>query len=363
MNDEDYHKVANPCTSPCFCCDRSVPAKPSIFQQTKDFISLYSVGIYELVRQIVWASPHSGSYANLKTCLATLQQQSPIIIVTGGTTGIGRSLLDLVRSAASYVILLTHPLHDVSNDEDYQITVDFSNRDSTIQATDTLLKYLSTLPKRPVILFHCAGVYNPSVPCRGNAASHTSAQTTFLVNAVMPSLFFHHLRHMVDVLISIGSSAQCCTPTMDEEICPLSTSLTPQAAYAVSKLSLLAITEDWAQKWGKRAITIHPGVVNTSLYDGEPGFVGALLRFAVRYFAWSPLESAERVLSIVGAANLSEIKPNGSLDNDKFPCSLPSYWDAVSMRPSNVPPHSQPSSCRAVLAKWIYAHNHSPLAQ
>lgn len=343
----------------CRRCSKRMSTKVSSFQSIKDLVRLYSIGAYELVRQLVTASPQpilsSTEYQGL---IAELQKQDLTVIITGGTSGIGYSLLEILRTIASHIILLAHPSHVLSAKVDHQIPVDFASRDSTAIAADTLLLQLSMLPKHRVVLFHCAAVYNPRQQTTRPTGSCLAAQITFQINTIMPTLLLNRIQEAVDVIVLIGSSAQYCAPIIDEAICPFCSVQTPYAAYPMSKLMMLANADVWARTWEKRVIAIHPGIVATSLYDNEPGIRGKLLRAIVRNLAWTPYQSAVRVLKVLCYTNIlqftSKQLPVGQ-GNQVF-ASTQIYWDTVSMCPAALPTQVVHKPGRLSLAQWTHAH-------
>lgn len=342
------------------CLSKSNNDKPSSLRYIRDLLRLYCTGVYELIRQLVFATRHpiltSTTY---KTCLNELQQQNLIVIITGGTSGIGRSLLQLLRKVAFHVILLAHPQCQLSTVVDHQIPIDFANRHSTESAATALLQHLTTLPKNPVALFHCAAVCNPHEKSLHHAEFSTAAETTFQINTVMPTLFLHRVRAVVDVTVLIASSAQYCAPAFDGAVCPICSTSTPYAAYPTSKLIVLANTHEWACTWGKRVIAIHPGIVDTSLYDNERGIMGTLVRTVVRNLAWTPHQSAVRILYVLCLTQvLNTIGQRSTTQDDGqgSSSSLPLYWDTVAMRPAALPKQIERSSDRSTTAQWTYAH-------
>lgn len=345
------------CTN-CRRCSKRFLAKPTSFQSIKDLVRLYSTGAYELGRQLVTASPQpilsSTEYQGL---LAELQEQSLTVIITGGTSGIGRSLLEILRAIASHIILLAHPSHGLSVKVDHQIPVDFASRNSTAIAVDALLQHLSVLPKQRVVLFHCAAVYNPQQQTTRPTGSCSAAQITFQINTIMPTLLLHRIHETVDVIVLISSSAQYCAPIIDEATCPFCSVQTPYAAYPMSKLMMLANADIWARTWEKRVVAIHPGIVATSLYDSEPGILGNLLRAVVRNLAWTPYQSAVRVLKVLCSTNVLQLTPKlpAGRANQPFP-STQIYWDTVSMCPAALPTQMVDESGRLSAAQWTHAH-------
>lgn len=343
-------------------CSKQFLSEPSLLQSMRDLVTLYSTGVSELVRQLFSASPQPiPSSTNYRRNLDDLKRQRPIIVVTGGASGIGRSLLEILRPIALNIILLAHPRsYDSSVKVDRQILIDFTSYESVIFGTDALIRHLITLPKHQVVLFHCAAVYNPREKIINRTEDCTSAGVTFQTNTIMPTLFLHQLREAVDVTVLIGSSAQHCAPIIDETICPLCNIHTTYAAYPMSKLIMLANTALWGRIWGKRVIVIHPGIVATSLYDNEPGIRGILLRAIIRNLAWTPHQSAVRILQVIFSANVLNSTPEqrrtGGQDNQACPSSQ-IYWDTVSMCPAPLPTQiAHSSDSRTSIDRWTFGH-------
>lgn len=319
------HPSPSPLCPVCSHCHNAQSWR-SFFQCILDAFKLYIFGIVELIYQIFFAVPVDieATYSSEKKSWQSANSQSNVtLIISGATSGIGSQLLQLFHGPVHRIIVLTHPDRPQNFSGGEQVPIDFSNRRSTERAAEYLRTQLapSPRPNSTVLFVHCAAVYNPD-------GAHPTLHT-FQVNTFMPVRLLHHLRHVIDAIVCIGSSSQHCASPLPISSCPLHVAVSPYAAYPLSKLLMLRYVDHWAKLMDKPAIIIHPGIVATNLYRTERKFLYFILRPVIQFLGWQARHSAIRIMRLIRNA--------GILQNPDDGCAKPPlYWNAVTMCSSNI---------------------------
>lgn len=324
--------------------DRRCPLCPSRkqwpcqsnFRISVDFILLYLIGIYELVRQ--WCLPlifrffhHQDNVDPLKD-LASL---SPIIIFTGGSSGIGRHILKRLKRIGCDIISLTQE-SDIVVPDCTTICADFNSLASTKRAAGEVLCHLNKSRRtKKVLLWHCAGVFYPQEG-KKDQSDYNAVEQTLNVNFLMPSVFLQLLDAKIDGIVWMGSSSHAVAPHIVHAACPVHIATTPYAMYPLSKLLSVIYMEHWSNVSRKPALVVHPGIVATRLYKGERGLVGVVLRALLPLIAWNPAHSAERVLKLIQLLRFCE-RVQTVERTTKQMSYTEVYCDVVSMGPVMLP--------------------------
>ncbi|PXF42372.1 hypothetical protein BWQ96_07892 [Gracilariopsis chorda] len=334
----------------CNLCGCGAPQQPSV-RVIFEFIALYLVGIYELIRQWFFSVPLS---SDCNTVLQdVIRDQKLVIVLSGVTSGIGRELLHSLLRTSADVIALTHPSTTVKDPGCKQVMIDFESIESTTAVINKLLAELTSLPPRKAIYIHCAAVYNP-LPLVSNGYSLTSVERTLLTNTFIPAAFIEGIASVVSGVVYIGSSSQKAASRFDIRHCLLQAAQSPYGAYPVSKLLSLLHIADWGVRTGKPCIVIHPGIVATRLYHTQKGLIGAILRGFVSQFAWNAETSATRIFKVLQRSRFFDMAMSGSRKNTvRITNEYYVYWDCVTMDVS-APPAQVPKSETSTLAMHIH---------
>lgn len=314
------------------CCP--APNKFSCFRAPYHFILLYLVALFELLRQLIATvrlHKPSPNHSNL-----LFRGEKPLIIISGTTSGIGRHLLHTFQQTGVHIIILLHQPQQGIACSDHVIPIDFSCVTSTHRAANILCEKLQSTrasSTQPVIFFHCAAVYNPPSPSK---TDHTVGHQTLVINTFSPLRFIQLTQHVLTCVIYLASSSHRVAPIINPDTCLFHTSTSPFSAYPLSKLLTLIWIQQWAKRTDKVAIAIHPGVVATSLYRGERGPIGFLLRALIPFVAWTPKQSALRVLAVLEKAQIFTRSPTTIAFNQSHN-QQNMYWDAVTLNPASLP--------------------------
>lgn len=314
--------------------------RPSTFRVGADFIVLYIIGIYELIRQWCYDLIFCFSYRHSNVDpFKGLYSLNPVIVCTGVSSGIGRHILGRFTSIGLHIIALTHELNLALPNCCVEVRVDFNSPVSTVRAAKEVSLYLSKLkPERKVFLLQCAGVFYPRE--QQKSCENDPVSQTLNVNFVMPCVFLHLLDEKIDGVLWIGSSSHSVAPRIVHATCPAHIAKTPYAMYPLSKLLSVVYMEHWSKSCGKPALVIHPGVVATCLYKGERGLIGVALRTLLPLLAWNPAHSAQRVLKLVQQLRFYErVQTCECMGGQSHYDGI--YCDAVSMTYVAHPPQIQ----------------------
>lgn len=322
----------------CFCSPRKTPL-PSFFRLVFDFLQLYIVGFFVLIHQYIFARRPIASVQSLH-----FSSSSPIILLTGATSGIGQALLHRLDSEGVQVVALVHQTSSDIPSHITQIPLDLSSAHSVREVASRLATFLLDFPNRRVVLFHCAGVYFP--------LHEDPVLNTLHVNLLSPTLLLHLLSPHLSGIVWLGSASHFASPDIRSSSCVLHAAVTPYNAYPLSKMLPIAVVEHWAKETGAVGVVIHPGVVATGLYRRERGWIGELLRVIIARAGWSKEISAERVLQTLTAAKFWKrcdlVQGSGRTSNEKI------YFDAVTFQMGRVPTQMRAFEDRSRAAQQIF---------
>ena len=178
------------------------------------------------------------------------QQQASL--VTGGSAGIGRSIVEHLLARGDHVINLSRRYGDLEHERLENVAVDLSDEDATAAA-------LAQLTRRYAIttVVHNAGVIRPALV--GDAQLEDLAYLTrlhlsagvLLVQAALPAMQAAHFGRIV----VIGSRAMLGLET--------------RTAYSATKAGQAAMVRTWAMELGQYGITantIAPGPIVTDMF-------------------------------------------------------------------------------------------------
>lgn len=272
---------------------------------------LYAVGAFVLLLQLLRSEPLTHKNRKL--------QRGTTVVVSGITSGIGRALSVLLSHSGVRVLGFAPQSDDFPICISDTFSVDLSDLTSLNDITDSLRRKILSLPaqdRTQILLIHVAGTLAPNKP-------HDS----FAVNLLAPAAITALLADLVDASVFIGSAAHAAAPIPSPPfLCPPSES---RAAYPSAKLLLHAVSDALASHAHIPALVVHPGVVKTALYDGEPGVIGAVLRLLLNYVAWDAETAADRIYEIMQRAKVVGVSPNYKARAE--------YWDATTLCREPIP--------------------------
>lgn len=210
-------------------------------------------------------------------------QDGRIILVTGGTSGMGyEDALALARAGAEVIIAARNPergaeaiarIRQAVPDARVQFeSVDLANLSSVRELAQKLNQRLPRLD----VLINNAAIMAP--PERGTSVDGFEMQlaTNYLGHFALTGLLVPLLRQSQDARVVSLSSIAAGRGAMNFDDLQSEQAYQPYAAYAQSKLAILHWAfalqrRSEAQSWGIRSIAAHPGVAVTELIARGPG--------------------------------------------------------------------------------------------
>ena len=181
---------------------------------------------------------------------------NPLIVVTGGTKGIGRAIADRFIAAGFDAVICARSVKDVQEPGLLPIAADLSTR----SGISTLLAYIHSLNRPVEVLVNNTGVFLPG-------QLHNEAEGTFeqLINTNVASAY-HITRGLVDDMITRRQGhifMMCSTASI--------TAYTNGGSYCISKFALLGMSRvlrEELKSHGVKVTSILPGATLTASWEG-----------------------------------------------------------------------------------------------
>ncbi|KAJ8902046.1 hypothetical protein NDN08_006454 [Rhodosorus marinus] len=202
-------------------------------------------------------------------------------LVTGTGSGIGKVLCDELHRLGGIVIALHGPHTDAPRTASDAYGCDFTSVEQIRATGATVAKRHSDID----VLVHCAGVMFPKA-----LNTEDGLETTIQVNSIAPFILTEALQTGLvrppRALVFLSSEMHRCFPICTWRASYVHTRRSRYHAYALSKLCAHALL-------GRRSdaetnLFVHPGVVDTALYENETGILGSMVRFVQKLSFWSP---------------------------------------------------------------------------
>jgi NAD(P)-dependent dehydrogenase (short-subunit alcohol dehydrogenase family) len=233
------------------------------------------------------------------------KKTNKLIAVTGGTSGVGKSLAGKLAESGFTVIIFARTelkadktvidiIKQAGNDRVKYILCDFAEKDSILKAAEVFKNKYSRLD----VLVNNAGT---TVPHRELTAE--GIEKTFAVN---------HLGHfyltclLQDMLINSAPSriinvASQAHIKIDFGNINGEKSYDQYKAYGYSKTANILFTFELSERLRDRNVMVncvHPGVVDTAIYDNVHGIMRFIIRL-ISVFFLSSEKSAERIIPLI----------------------------------------------------------------
>ncbi|MCI0472298.1 MAG: SDR family oxidoreductase [Ignavibacteria bacterium] len=227
------------------------------------------------------------------------------VIITGGTSGVGKSLAyKLAESGCSVIIFARYEvkanntvneiISRTGNKEVKYILCDFAVKDSILNASEVFKRTYSRLD----VLVNNAGTTIPRMELTSDGI-----EKTFAVN----HLGYFFLTYLLkDILVNSAPSriinvASQAHIKIDFNNLNGEKSYDQYKAYGYSKTANILFTYELSKRLRDRNVTVncvHPGVVDTAIYDNVPGIMRLIIRLMSVFFL-SPDKSAERIIPLI----------------------------------------------------------------
>lgn len=181
---------------------------------------------------------------------------NPLIVVTGGTKGIGRAIADRFVAEGFDAVICARSVDGVQGENLLPVEADLSTRDGV----NVLLDYIQSLNRPVEVLVNNTGVFQPG-------QIHNEAEGTFelLMNTNVASAY-HLTRGLVGGMISRRQGhifMMCSTASI--------TPYTNGGSYCISKFALLGMSRvlrEELKPHGVKVTAILPGATLTASWEG-----------------------------------------------------------------------------------------------
>lgn len=261
------------------------------------------------------------------------------VLVTGGTSGIGRATALALATIGAHVAITgrdrertedaAREIRAVGGGRVDVFVADLSSQ-SQVRLADEVLRSLSRID---VLLNNVGGYWN---------TRHVTAdglERTFAVNHLAPflltNLLLDRLKQSARARVVTVSSHAHATGRIDFDDLQSERSYSGARAYDQSKLANVLFTYELGRRLQGSTVTanaLHPGVVNTSFGAEDPGGVQRLLVPFMRPFMKSPARGAVTSIHLASAPDLDQVTgryfASGKLKNS----SERSYDEAAAAR-------------------------------
>jgi NAD(P)-dependent dehydrogenase (short-subunit alcohol dehydrogenase family) len=188
--------------------------------------------------------------------------EGKVAVVTGGSTGIGRALVEGLAEAGADVVPMSRRREQVEaaaaaveqrGRRTLRITADVTSRESLERARDEVLRALGQVD----VLVNCAGITKRQATLDMEECDWHAILDTNLMGTLRACRIFgpHMLERGWGRIINIASIASFV-------------SLYEVAAYGASKAGVASLTRSLALEWGPRGVTVNaiaPGIFPTDL--------------------------------------------------------------------------------------------------
>ncbi|KUJ11055.1 putative oxidoreductase ucpA [Mollisia scopiformis] len=218
---------------------------------------------------------HHNIYPSIDPTSHSLAQPEKVVLITGASKGIGRSIaLSYAKANVACLVLVSRTASDLDrvvaeikalNTEIRVRTfaVDATSEDGVQRVKDEVIKEEGRLD----VLVNNAGASTPWVPIPESPAS--DYWRTFEINVKSPFLFLHAF---LPLLKETGEKTGKGTDIINVSSIGAHATMPGASAYQVSKLALLRLSEFVDVEFGQngavtgvRCVAIHPGGVKTDL--------------------------------------------------------------------------------------------------
>ena len=237
--------------------------------------------------------------------------ENKIVIITGGSSGLGKALAERVLKSGAHLVMLNRDAEKTeavisnlkaktkSEKIDF-IQTDFSSFESVKKAAETFKSKYDRLD----ILVNNAATTNADF-----LKTKDGTELTFAVNHLAPFLLTNLLLDTMKNtaparIINIASNAHI---KIDFDNLNGEKKFDPFLAYKYSKMGNILFTFELAEKLEGTGVTVnavHPGVVNTAIYRQITGIQKLLLKIILP-FAFTPEKSAGYIFPLIEAENFA----------------------------------------------------------
>ncbi len=181
---------------------------------------------------------------------------NPLVVVTGGTKGIGRAIANRFVAEGFDVVVCARSVEDIQEPKLLPFAADLATR----EGVNSLIDYVHSLDRPVEVLVNNTGIFQPG-------QIHNEAEGTFeqLINTNVASAY-HLTRGLLGGMISRRQGhifMMCSTASI--------TAYTNGGSYCISKFALLGMSRvlrEELKPHGVKVTAILPGATLTSSWEG-----------------------------------------------------------------------------------------------
>lgn len=265
--------------------------------------------------------------------------ENKIVLITGGTSGIGRAAAIAIASEGAQIIILARNaekaeelLAELPGQGHLYFLCDMMSIGEIRNVSERIKLSIS----RVDILINNAGTWFSD-----RKLTAEGQERTFVVNYLA---YLQLSLQMKDLLLEshhpqiINTASFYHKQTFDIDDIQMLNDYSMSKAYALSKLYVILMTRELSRRWKASQIVVNcfdPGSVNSNFGRGEGGWMEPLLRFQKRLFGKKPIEGAKPLLHLASSVpdlaitgqyfqNTNVSEPSKNAQNDTHARQL---WD------------------------------------
>ena len=238
--------------------------------------------------------------------------QGKVVVITGGTSGIGQVSAERLAAMGARIVLVARSksrgeatlgrLREIAPKENH--SVHYGDVSRLIDLNRLAAEIKAAEPRIDVLINNAGAAFGE------RQVTEDGLELTFATNHMSYFLLTHGLR---DALLAAGaarvintSSAAHYRAKLDFDDLQMKNNYSTMRAYGCSKLCNILFTRALVRRLegtGIIANSLHPGFVNTRIGDGTPGFGAAIFRF-MKKFAITPEKGAETIVYLASSDNV-----------------------------------------------------------
>jgi retinol dehydrogenase 12 len=250
---------------------------------------------------------------------------SPLSLITGGTTGIGRALAEILLKSGHSVIVTSRDraradqiARELSRWGDCTgLELELSDPGSVRAAADQVMRQVGRLD----VLVNNAARWSSRRELTPRGVEKTWAANVLghfqLTQLLTPMLTAHATARVV--FVASGLAHSLSLDDLDFEHRRYRGIL----AYAQSKQALRMLTRAFARRFATRGVTVnsaHPGFTRTPAFANGGGALGLFAGAAAKLFGQSPKRGAETIAWLVESDALAGVSGGYFQDRQLLPC-------------------------------------------
>ncbi len=236
--------------------------------------------------------------------------QSKVVVITGGTSGIGQVAAERLAAMGARIVLVARSqsrgeatlakLREIAPKENHNVHYGDVSRLADLNRLAAEIK--AAEPRIDVLINNAGAAFSE------RKVTEDGLEVTFATNHMSYFVLTHGLR---EALLAAGAARVVNTSShahyrakVDFDDLQMKTNFKGFRAYSISKLLNILFTRRLAAT-GILTNSLHPGFVNTRIGEDGKGFGAAAFRF-MKHFAISPEKGAETIVYLASSADVAK---------------------------------------------------------